>query len=387
MTVGGTTVCERHVLVDDVRPPASRVGDLLGVPATGAYCCTKANNDMTEVAGSPLYSSPTVWPGSRRVARPGPTRSRGTSIETRSDGIIARAGPAAQAGDDDDGGGGTDTGEGELARSIGLFQLSMFGIGATIGTGIFIVLTIAVPVGGPAVIVSFVIAGIVAGLTAICYAELASAVPVSGSSYSYAYATLGEGVAMVVAACLLLEYGVSSAAVAVGWSQYLNELFDNLFGFTIPESAGGRARAGRRAQPARRDPDRTVRVAADPWRQRIGEGQRGDGADQARRARALRRAGAAGLELRQPVGLRPVRLERDHLGGRPDLLLLHRAGRRLHRRRGGQESAADHAAGDHHRADHGDHGLHRRRRRRRRRAAPTPSSRDRMPGSRRSSKR
>jgi amino acid transporter len=129
-----------------------------------------------------------------------------------------------------------DPGEGELARSIGLFQLSLFGIGATIGTGIFIVLTVAVPVAGPAVILSFVMAGIVAGLTAICYAELASAVPVSGSSYSYAYATLGEGVAIVVAACLLLEYGVSSAAVAVGWSQYLNELFDNLFGFTIPES-------------------------------------------------------------------------------------------------------------------------------------------------------
>ena len=112
----------------------------------------------------------------------------------------------------------------------------MFGIGATIGTGIFIVLTVAVPVGGPAVILSFVMAGVVAGLTAICYAELASAVPVSGSSYSYAYATLGEGVAIVVAACLLLEYGVASAAVAVGWSQYLNELFDNLFGFTIPDA-------------------------------------------------------------------------------------------------------------------------------------------------------
>ena len=131
---------------------------------------------------------------------------------------------------------GTDSGEGELERTIGLFQLSMFGIGATIGTGIFIVLTVAVPVGGPAVILSFVMAGVVAGLTAICYAELASAVPVSGSSYSYAYATLGEGIAMVVAACLLLEYGVSSAAVAVGWSQYLNELLDNLFGFTIPDA-------------------------------------------------------------------------------------------------------------------------------------------------------
>jgi amino acid transporter len=131
---------------------------------------------------------------------------------------------------------GADVEGGELKRTISLFQLTMFGIGATIGTGIFIVFSAAVPVAGPAVIVSFVFAGVVAGLTAICYAELASAVPVSGSSYSYAYATLGEGVAMVVAACLLLEYGVSSAAVAVGWSQYLNELFDNLFGFTIPDS-------------------------------------------------------------------------------------------------------------------------------------------------------
>jgi amino acid transporter len=131
---------------------------------------------------------------------------------------------------------GADSNAGELARTIGLFQLTLFGVGATIGTGIFIVLTQAVPVAGPAVIWSFVMAGVVAGLTAICYAELASAVPVSGSSYSYAYATLGEGIAMVVAACLLLEYGVSAAAVAVGWSQYLNEFFDNLFGFTIPES-------------------------------------------------------------------------------------------------------------------------------------------------------
>jgi APA family basic amino acid/polyamine antiporter len=131
---------------------------------------------------------------------------------------------------------GADTGEGELKRSIGLFQLTAFGVGATIGTGIFIVLTQAVPIGGPATILSFGFAGVVAGLTAICYAELASTVPVSGSSYSYAYATLGEGVAIVVAACLLLEYGVASAAVAVGWSQYLNEFFDNVFGWTIPDS-------------------------------------------------------------------------------------------------------------------------------------------------------
>ena len=145
---------------------------------------------------------------------------------------VLRRKPVAAMNEDS----GTDSGGGELSRSIGLFQLSMFGIGATIGTGIFIVLTQAVPVAGPAVIWSFVIAGTVAGLTAICYAELASAVPVSGSSYSYAYATLGEGVAVVVAACLLLEYGVAAAAVAVGWSQYLNQLLDNLFGFRIPEN-------------------------------------------------------------------------------------------------------------------------------------------------------
>lgn len=135
---------------------------------------------------------------------------------------------AAETGVDGHGGG-------QLARTIGLFPLTMIGVGATIGTGIFFILSEAVPVAGPAVVWSFVIAGAVAGLTALCYAELAGAVPVSGSSYSYAYATLGEVVAMGVAACLLLEYGVSGAAVAVGWSQYLNQLLGNLFGVQIPE--------------------------------------------------------------------------------------------------------------------------------------------------------
>ena len=79
-------------------------------------------------------------------------------------------------------------------------------------------------------------AGIAAGLAAICYAEMASSVPVSGSTYSYAYATLGEIVAMGVAACLLLEYGVSTAAVAVGWSGYLNEALRNLTGIELPHA-------------------------------------------------------------------------------------------------------------------------------------------------------
>ena len=123
-----------------------------------------------------------------------------------------------------------------LKRSIGTFELTMFGVGSTVGTGIFFVMSLAVPQAGPGVIVSFMIAGIAAGLAAICYAELASAVPISGSSYSYAYTTLGEAVAIGVAACLLLEYGVATAAVAVGWSGYLNKLLENLFGFQVPRA-------------------------------------------------------------------------------------------------------------------------------------------------------
>lgn len=130
---------------------------------------------------------------------------------------------------------GEDSGEEGLKRTLGLLPLMMLGIGGTVGTGIFFVLNQAVPFAGPAVLISFIIAGVVAGLTAICYAELASSVPVSGSSYSYAYATLGELPAMAVAACLMLEYGVSTAAVAVGWSEYLNQFLGNLFGLRLPE--------------------------------------------------------------------------------------------------------------------------------------------------------
>jgi amino acid transporter len=124
----------------------------------------------------------------------------------------------------------------DLKRSFGTFQLMMFGVGATVGTGIFFVLQEAVPDAGPAVIVSFLVAGLGAGLSALCYAEVASAIPVSGSTYSYAYHALGELVAMVIAACVLLEYGVSSAAVAVGWSGYFNELLENLLGWHLPDA-------------------------------------------------------------------------------------------------------------------------------------------------------
>ena len=139
---------------------------------------------------------------------------------------------------------GADTGTSELKRTIGLWSLSAIGIGGTIGTGIFFILSQAVPMAGPAVVFSFLIAGIVAGLTAVCYAELAGAVPVAGSSYSYTYATLGEFVAMGVGACLLLEWGVAGAAVAVGWSEYLNQFIGNVFDVQIPEAVSNAPEQG-----------------------------------------------------------------------------------------------------------------------------------------------
>ncbi len=124
----------------------------------------------------------------------------------------------------------------QLERTIGTFALMMFGVGATVGTGIFFVLGEAVPDAGPAVVVAFLVAGLAAGLSALCYAEMAGAIPVSGSTYSYAYHAMGEFIAMIIAACVLLEYGVAAGAVAVGWSGYFNELLDQTIGFSLPDA-------------------------------------------------------------------------------------------------------------------------------------------------------
>ena len=124
---------------------------------------------------------------------------------------------------------------GGLAQTMGLFPLTMIGVGATIGTGIFFTMVEAVPKAGPSVILSFLIAAITAGLTALCYAELAFRIPASGSSYSFAYASVGEFAAFIMAACLLLEYGLAASATAIGWSSYLNNFLTNAFGWQIPE--------------------------------------------------------------------------------------------------------------------------------------------------------
>ncbi|MFC4885274.1 amino acid permease [Streptomyces beijiangensis] len=121
-----------------------------------------------------------------------------------------------------------------LKRTMGLFQLVCFGVGAIVGTGIFVGLSDTVAEAGPAVIISFILAAITCIFTAFSFAELGGAIPVSGSSYSFAYATLGERIAFLTGWCLLLEYGVSVSAVAVGWSQYVNELLDSVFGHQLP---------------------------------------------------------------------------------------------------------------------------------------------------------
>ncbi|WP_027080181.1 amino acid permease [Luteimonas mephitis] len=119
-----------------------------------------------------------------------------------------------------------------LTRQLGAFQLTMLGIGAVIGTGIFVLTAEAGQKAGPAMMLAFVIAAVVCALAALAYAELASMVPVAGSAYTYTYGVLGEGLAWVVGWALVLEYAVAAGAVSVGWSGYMNGLLmhTNLFG-------------------------------------------------------------------------------------------------------------------------------------------------------------
>lgn len=127
--------------------------------------------------------------------------------------------------------------EGEsLKKSVGALQLTAMGVGAIIGTGIFVVIGEGAAVAGPAVIISFILAAVACVFSALSYAELASSIPVSGSAYTYSYATLGELTAWIIGWDLILEYGVSVAAIAVGWGGNLNAFFDSAFGFALPEA-------------------------------------------------------------------------------------------------------------------------------------------------------
>jgi len=120
----------------------------------------------------------------------------------------------------------------ELARAMSLLDLIFLGVGCVIGTGIFVVTgVVAAESSGPAIMLSFVIAGIACALAAFCYAEFSSAVPVSGSVYTFTYATLGELLAFLIGWDLMLEYVIAVSAVATGWSAYFQSL---LAGFNLP---------------------------------------------------------------------------------------------------------------------------------------------------------
>ena len=123
---------------------------------------------------------------------------------------------------------------GRLHRKLGPLSLIALGVGATIGSGLYVSTGIvAREVAGPSIVLSFLIAAIGCGFAALCYAELASMVPVAGSAYTYAYATLGELVAWIIGWDLILEYAVGSCYVANGWSGYFDSMLRNLFGIQL----------------------------------------------------------------------------------------------------------------------------------------------------------
>lgn len=123
-----------------------------------------------------------------------------------------------------------------LKRAMNVWSVTALGVGATIGTGIFVLTGKAAALSaGPGVVLSFVIGGIISALAALCYAELASSVPVSGSAYTYVYATLGELFGWIVGWGLILEYALGAATVAIGWSGYFSDFLHATFGIALPK--------------------------------------------------------------------------------------------------------------------------------------------------------
>lgn len=124
---------------------------------------------------------------------------------------------------------------GGLKKVLGPMDLILMGIGAIVGTGIFVLTGTGAVTAGPALTLSFIIAAIACGFAALCYAEFASSVPVAGSIYTYSYVTLGEIVAWMIGWDLLLEYGLATSTVAVGWSGYFQSLLKGI-GVVLPEA-------------------------------------------------------------------------------------------------------------------------------------------------------
>jgi len=150
---------------------------------------------------------------------------------------LLRVKPVAPAGHVDGGEPveGSLEGEPTLQRTLTARHLILLGMGAVIGAGIFVITgQAAANHAGPAIMLSFVLAGIACAFAGLCYAEFSAMLPVSGSAYSYCYATLGEGVAWFIGWCLVLEYLFASSSVAVGWSAYLVSFLTSTLGLPFP---------------------------------------------------------------------------------------------------------------------------------------------------------
>ena len=281
-----------------------------------------------------------------------------------------------------------------LHRALGPVNLTALGVGAIIGTGIFVLTgTVAAQNAGPAVVLSFVLAGLASIFAALCYSEFASLVPMAGSAYTYGYATLGELFAWIIGWDLILEYAVGAITVAIGWSGYVVSFLHD-FGIVVPPAACRRARHridrparragcrsenegrldGLRHRPGRPDPGarhrprhpvachRHLQSARGPHhlRRHDAAGGRHQGVRQlqqrhclreSRRRAALHRGRRpshpcrqlASVHPRQRRPVRPLRLVGNHDRRGHRLLRLHRLRRRQHRRPGSQEPAARHA--------------------------------------------
>ncbi len=261
----------------------------------------------------------------------------------------------------------------ELKRAVSSTQLTAMGVGAIIGTGIFVVVGEGAGVAGPAVILSFVLAAVACVFSALSYAELASSIPVAGSAYTYTYATLGEVVAWIIGWDLILEYGVSVAAVAVGWGANLNAFLDSAFGVEIPQALATSPENG----GVFNLPAVLVVLAITALLVR--------GTQESARANlvmvVVKLAALAffivvalsAFSTRELHAVRSGRCQRRRQRGRDHLLRLHRLRRRVDRQRGGAQPRPRPADRDHRVA--GDlHGLlhpHRRRRDRHRHPGTT----------------
>ena len=247
-----------------------------------------------------------------------------------------------------------------LHRRLGPVALTGLGIGATIGTGLYVQTGfVAKEFAGPSLILSFLLAAIGCGFAALCYSELASMVPVAGSAYTYAYATLGELVAWIIGWDLILEYAIGSSVVAAGWSNYLDAFLHNVFHIPARPSTAGRPPGtttcghgtfyAQDGDPGRRPDGPGLAQPAGglhhggrhgrPGDRHQGKRgvQRGDGAAQHRGDPDGRRHRRG---LRRPQELAAVLARGQGLAGRgrgggPDLLRLHRVRLDLDPRRGG----------------------------------------------------